>query len=82
MDLNNAQLAADKTAQIEAAVDSGIQKIKSVWQQMIDGLVDAWRYIYDNIIMPIFDGIRTAWLWVYDNILKPILEWQLRRTMA
>jgi phage-related protein len=74
MDLENSKLAADKAAMIEEAVTSGINKIKGVWQQLIDGLVNAWRWVYDNIIAPIFNALKAVWMWVYDKIVMPLIN--------
>lgn len=74
VDLEAAQKTAEKTAAIETAVTDGINKIKGVWQQLIDGLLAAWRWIYDNILSPVFNAIRNAWLWVYNTIIKPLID--------
>lgn len=74
MDLQNAQLAAEKTAAIEEAVTNGINKIKGIWQQLMDSLIATWKWIYDNIIAPIFDALKAVWLWVYNNVLMPIVN--------
>ena len=66
---------------IEIAVD----KIKGLWEQFIDwlqhmwdslvsGIITAWRWIYDNIIMLFINALRAVWQFVWDTILLPIID--------
>lgn len=79
MDLEDgAKAGADKIADFaktaEQAVQDGVEKLGKGAGDAWKGLIDAWRWVYDNIILPIFNGLREVWLFVYNNLLKPIIE--------
>jgi phage-related protein len=79
MDLEDgAKAGGDKLAEFaktaEDAVNDNIEKLGNGAGDAWKGLIDAWRWVYDNIILPIFNGLREVWLFVYNNLLKPIIE--------
>jgi phage-related protein len=79
MDLEDgAKAGADKIADFaktaEQAVQDGVEKLGRGAGDAWQGLIDAWRWVYDNIIQPIFNGLREVWLFVYNNVIKPLLD--------
>lgn len=64
----------DDVAAAKEVLDEFYDKLKNFVQKwLIDPLLKAWRWIYDNIIAPFLDLLKKAWLWIYDTILKPII---------
>lgn len=79
MDLEDgAKAGGDKLAEFaktaEDAVNDNIEKLGKGAGDAWQGLIDAWRWVYDNIILPIFNGIKAVWEFVYNTILKPIIN--------
>jgi phage-related protein len=79
MDLEDgAKAGGDKLAEFsktaEDAVNDNIEKLGKGAGDAWQGLIEAWRWIYENIIEPIFKGLREVWLFVYNNLLKPIID--------
>jgi hypothetical protein len=72
-----AKAGGDKLAEFaktaEDAVNDNIEKLGKGAGDAWQGLIDAWRWVYDNIILPIFNGIKAVWSFVYDFIIKPLL---------
>ncbi len=61
-----------KTA--EETLNNGIEEISKASKSALQSLIDAWRWVYDNIIMKIFNGLKEVWDAIYNNILKPVIE--------
>lgn len=59
---------------IEVANNIVAEKQRSLWQKMLDGLIGAWRWIWDKILEPIIMGLREVWLWVWNRVLWPIID--------
>jgi phage-related protein len=79
MDLEDgAKAGGDKLAEFaktaEDAVNDSIEKLGNGAGDAWQGLIDAWRWVYDNIILPIFNGLKAVWEFVYNTILKPIIN--------
>lgn len=79
MDLEDgAKAGGDKLAEFaktaEDAVNDNIEKLGNGAGDAWQGLINAWRWVYDNIILPIFNGIKAVWEFVYNNLLKPIID--------
>ena len=79
MDLEDgAKAGGDKLAEFaktaEDAVNESIEKLGNGAGDAWQGLIDAWRWVYDNIILPIFNGLKAVWEFVYNTILKPIIN--------
>lgn len=79
MDLEEgAKSAADKVKDFgktaEETIGNGIENIAKASKDALQSLIDAWRWVYDNILMPIFNIVKGAWSWVYDNIISPLLS--------
>jgi phage-related protein len=79
MDLEDgAKAGGDKLAEFaktaEDAVNDNIEKLGKGAGDAWKGLIDAWRWIYDNIIQPIFNGLREVWQFIYNMAIKPLLD--------
>lgn len=74
MNLDNVRAVNDYRQQIEASVQGGIDKIKSIWQNLLQGLKDAWQWVMDKIITPVITALQKVWQWVYDVVLKPVID--------
>lgn len=74
MDLEDgAKASGDRVAEFaktaQNAVDEGVKKLGNSWQ----GLIDAWKFIYDNFISPIIQALTAIWRWVWDTIFMPFI---------
>jgi phage-related protein len=74
LDLDQAAKAEDRFRQLEDITEMSIEKIKSLWQSFIDGLVAIWRYIYETFLKPFIDALTAVWRYIWENILKPFLD--------
>ncbi len=65
-------LGANAAEQIATASEQATTALKILMQKIIDGIVNSWRWVYDNVISPLGSILWKAWLWVYDHIVQPL----------
>ncbi len=64
----------DLADRIGKAISSNVIKASNLLGKAWQALVDAWRWIWNNILEPIIDGIEAVFHWVDDKIFQPILN--------
>ncbi len=85
LDVQDAAKRAEQAQQfvdaIEDAGDSLVDKLRSIWQWIMDKIITplvnalraVWLWVLEHIIMPLFNAVKAAWLWVYNEIILPLL---------
>lgn len=69
-----AENLADFAKTVEDSINSQIEKIFKASEKLPKGLIDAWRWIYDNLIAPIAKLLKDTWMFIYDNLLLPFIN--------
>lgn len=59
----------------EAVKDPGamMELIDEKTRGLIQMLLDAWRWLWENILKPFVDGLTAAWRWVWEKIIQPLV---------
>lgn len=77
-DLTDTVKSADKSKEIADQIKSGVDKASAFLQKLWEGIIKAWRklwdWINDHILQPFINLLVMVWQTIYDNILKPILD--------
>lgn len=73
-DLEQTFANANPAQALQDAVVQAMDGLSNEFANLLQMLLDAWRWLWDNILGPFCDMLRTLWLWVYDNIITPIIN--------
>lgn len=49
-----------------------VADVQAAGKDVIQKILTAFKWVWENIIKPIWDIVTTAWRWVWDNVLAPI----------
>jgi phage-related protein len=75
MDLEGAmKVGAKAMNNVGGGLKDGKSTLDKLFKDLTNGLIAAWRFIYDTFIKPLIDGLTAVWRFVYDTFLKPILD--------
>lgn len=73
LDMKAIARGEDAAGNIKAAIADANKRLGERFGGLLRGLVDAWRWIYDNTMKPFIDLTFAAWRFIYDNVLQPII---------
>ena len=61
----------------ESIQQTALQTANAINKAFNDGvnlLMKAWKWLLDMVINPLINGLRAVWLWIYDTIIQPIFN--------
>ncbi len=66
--------AAAGREKVENIAEESIEKLRSFWEEMLQMLEDAWKYIKEIFWDPMIAIFRGTWEWVNENVVAPLIE--------
>lgn len=73
-DLTDTFKNANPAQALQEAVTEAIDGLTNEFKNLLQMLLDAWRWLWDNILGPFCELLKQAWMWIYDNIITPIVS--------